>query len=53
MTLTLGREPASEWINLSARFHIADSGTGFTQAELYDQAGLIGSAEQPLLITPR
>lgn len=50
VTLTLGREPAGEWINLSARSHIADSGTGFTQGELFDRAGLVGSVEQPLLV---
>lgn len=53
MTLTLGREPAGEWINLSARSHIADSSTGFTQGELFDQGGLIGSVGQPLLVMPR
>lgn len=53
MTLTLGREPAGEWINLSAHSHIADSGTGFTQGELFDEAGLVGSVGQPLLVMPR
>ncbi|MBS9536180.1 thioesterase family protein [Mycobacterium sp. M1] len=50
VTLTLGREPAGDWINLSARSHIADSGTGFTQGELFDRSGLVGSVEQPLLV---
>lgn len=52
VTLTLGRQPVGEWINLSARSHIADSGTGFTQGELFDRSGLVGSVEQPLLVMP-
>lgn len=53
ITLTLGRGPTGEWVNLSARSHITDAGTGFSHGDLFDQAGLIGSVGQPLLVMPR
>lgn len=52
MTLTVNRPPRTDWMNLTARSYVSDSGSGLTTGEMYDEAGLVASVNQPLLIAP-
>lgn len=53
MTLTLAREPAGTWMNMSARTTISPAGTGLTHGELHDADGFVGTVNQPLLVIRR
>lgn len=53
MTMTLGRMPEGEWINLAVRTVIGDSGGGVAFGELRDPDGFLGTVNQPLLVTRR
>lgn len=53
LTITFGREPVGEWVNLAARSHLFEDGTGFTTGHLADGHGLLGSVDQPLLVAQR
>lgn len=53
MTLTLGRVPISEWVNIDARTVVATDGRGVTEGDLYDQDGYVGAVSQPLLVSAR
>lgn len=53
MTLTLGRQPGTEWVNITARTIISADGRGVTDGDLYDQDGYLGVVSQPLLVAAR
>ncbi|WP_127128858.1 acyl-CoA thioesterase domain-containing protein [Georgenia sp. SYP-B2076] len=53
MTLTLGRAPAGEWINIVARTVISAGGTAVASGDLHDREGFVGTVSQPLLVRPR
>lgn len=51
--VTVLREPADEWLHMSARTHLSGDGTGLAHAELTDAKGLLAQVSQPLLVAPR
>lgn len=53
MTLTLGRSPSSEWVNVTARTIISPDGRGVTDGDLYDLDGYVGAVSQPLVVAAR
>lgn len=53
VTLTVSRPPRTDWINLTARTFVSDSGSGMTTAEMYDLHGPVASVNQPLLVAAR
>lgn len=53
LTVTLFRYPASDWIFLDSRTHLAADGGGMSEARLYDETGYLGTAAQALYVGPR
>jgi len=53
LTLTLPRDPASDWILLEAATAIGADGTGMALTRLSDPIGPCGRALQTLLVAPR
>jgi acyl-Coa thioesterase superfamily protein len=53
LTVTLHRHPRGEWIFMTAETRLSRDGIGACEAELADDDGPVGSASQPLVITPR
>lgn len=51
LSVTLGREPAGEWIGLDAVTSISDDGTGMTTGTLFDTTGRFGSSAQALYVS--
>jgi hypothetical protein len=53
LTVSVRRDPATEWIGMRAETTIEADGLGQTRAELFDEEGYIGSAVQTLFVGPR
>ena len=51
LSVTLGREPAGEWIGLDAVTSISDDGTGMATGNLYDESGHFGTSAQALFVS--
>ncbi|HEX8793483.1 MAG TPA: thioesterase family protein [Polyangiaceae bacterium] len=53
LTVSVSRHPKTEWVGMSARTTIDPDGVGHTRADLFDEAGYIGTALQTLFVAPR
>lgn len=53
LTVTLLRDPATEWIMLDARTVAETTGIGWAASTLHDERGPIGSGQQTLFVDPR
>ena len=53
LTVYLYRYPAGDWVCLDATTYLGSSGRALAASSLYDQDGMIGSAQQSLLVEPR
>lgn len=53
LTLSLRRHPRTEWVGMRARTTIDPDGIGTTHADLFDEAGYLGTALQTLFVAPR
>ena len=52
LTVSVLRHPRTEWVGMSARSTIEGDGIGHTHADLFDQAGYLGTALQTLFVSP-
>ncbi len=52
LTVSVLRHPRTEWVGMSARTTIDPDGIGHTRAELFDEAGYLGTALQTLFVAP-
>jgi hypothetical protein len=52
LTVSVMRHPRTEWVGMSARTFIDGDGIGHTRAELFDEAGYLGTALQTLFVAP-
>jgi hypothetical protein len=52
LTVSVLRHPRTEWVGMSARTTIDGDGIGHTHAELFDEAGYLGTALQTLFVAP-
>jgi acyl-CoA thioesterase len=52
LTVSVLRHPRTEWVGMSARTTIDGDGIGHTRAELFDEAGYLGTALQTLFVSP-
>ncbi len=53
LTVSVSRHPETEWVGMSARTSIDADGVGHTRADLFDEAGYLGTAVQTLFVAPR
>jgi hypothetical protein len=53
LTVSVRRHPRTEWIGMRAETTIDPDGIGHTHAELFDEAGYLGTALQTLFVAPR
>lgn len=53
LTVSVSRHAKTEWVGMSARTTIDPEGVGHTHADLFDEAGYIGTALQTLFVAPR
>jgi hypothetical protein len=53
LTVSVLRHPKTEWVGMSARTTIDPDGVGHTRADLFDEAGYLGTAVQTLFVAPR
>jgi hypothetical protein len=53
LDLHLLRQPVSEWLMLDARTRLGADGTGLATSTLRDEAGVVGTGNQTLVISPR
>lgn len=53
LTVGVRRAPRTEWVGMRARTTIDADGVGTTRAELFDEAGWLGTALQTLFVAPR
>jgi hypothetical protein len=53
LTVSVARHPAAEWVGMSARTTIDPDGVGHTRADLFDEAGYLGTAVQSLFVASR
>lgn len=53
VSVTIQREPASEWLFFEAATTIGENGTGIARGSMFDEMGLVSRIEQPLLVAPR
>lgn len=53
LTVSVWRHPRTEWVGMRARTTVAADGIGQTHAELFDEAGFLGTALQTLFAAPR
>jgi hypothetical protein len=53
LTVSLAREPATEWTAMRAVTSISSDGVGVTRARLFDERGVIGEALQTLYVEKR
>lgn len=53
LTINLFRRPQGEWICIDARTVLGSEGAGLAEAQIFDEAGLIGRSTQSLMIRPR
>jgi hypothetical protein len=51
-TLNLLREPRGEWVGLESQLELGDRGAGVAVATVWDEAGVIGSVSQSILLRP-
>jgi hypothetical protein len=51
-TLNLLRAPQGEWVGLESQLELGDRGAGVAVATLWDDAGVIGSVTQSVLVRP-
>ncbi len=52
LTVSVLRHPRTEWVGMSARTTIDGDGIGHTHADLFDEAGYLGTALQTLFVSP-
>ncbi len=52
LTVSVLRHPRTEWVGMSARTTLDGDGIGHTHADLFDQAGYLGTALQTLFVAP-
>ena len=52
LTVSVVRHPRTEWVGMSARTSIDGDGIGHVHAELFDEAGYLGTAVQTLFVAP-
>jgi hypothetical protein len=50
LTVTVARQPESDWIGIDAHTVVGPNGSGFAESALYDERGRIGRATQSLLL---
>lgn len=53
LTVSVRRHPRTDWVGMCARTTIDPDGIGTTHAELFDEAGYLGTALQTLFVAPR
>jgi Thioesterase-like superfamily len=53
LTVILQRDPAGDWLLLDSETSMGGSGTGLAETQLSDTAGVVGTAVQTLLVSPR
>jgi hypothetical protein len=53
LTVSVRRHPRTEWVGMRAETIIEPDGIGQTRAELFDEAGYLGTATQTLFVAPR
>jgi hypothetical protein len=53
MSITLRRHPRTEWTGMRAKTTIDAEGVGQTHADLFDEAGFLGTALQTLFVAAR
>jgi hypothetical protein len=53
LTVGVRRYPRTEWVGMRAKTTIDPDGVGQTHAELFDEAGYIGTALQTLFVSPK
>jgi hypothetical protein len=53
LTVTMVREPSSEWLLMDAQSTLGPDGTGLAEGRMYDEHGLVASVAQPLLVARR
>jgi hypothetical protein len=53
LTVSVRRHPRTEWVGMRARTTIDSDGVGTAHAELFDEAGYVGTALQTLFVAPR
>jgi hypothetical protein len=53
LTVSVRRHPRTEWVGMRAQTTIDPDGIGHTHAELFDEAGYLGTALQTLFVAPR
>jgi hypothetical protein len=53
LTVSLAREPATEWTAMRAVTSLSSDGVGVTKARLFDERGVIGEALQTLYVDRR
>jgi Thioesterase-like superfamily len=53
LTVSVRRHPRTEWVGMHAKTTIDADGIGQTHAELFDEAGYLGTAVQTLFVSPR
>jgi hypothetical protein len=51
LTVVLQRDPAGEWLLLDARTTMGGQGTGLAETQLSDQAGVVGTGLQTLVVS--
>jgi hypothetical protein len=52
LTVSVLRHPRTEWVGMSARTTLDGDGIGHTHADLFDEAGYLGTALQTLFVAP-
>jgi hypothetical protein len=53
LSITVRRHPRTEWTGMRARTTIDSDGVGQCHADLFDEAGYVGTALQTLFVAPR
>jgi hypothetical protein len=53
LTVVLQRDLAGDWVRLAAETTMGGTGTGLAESQLSDTSGVVGSALQTLLVSPR
>jgi hypothetical protein len=53
LTVSVRRHPRTEWVGMRAETAIEPDGIGQTKADLFDEAGFLGTATQTLFVAPR
>ena len=53
LTVYLHRHPVGEWVGVQSNTTVGNDGTGLTMTKLYDVEGMMGVAQQALLIKAR